>query len=123
MKSGIELIADERQRQIDEEGRTSEYDDKHTDGSLIGAALSYAGHALARIAIDGGIEPHQAALADNLYRIVPASVAGWPDTWLKGWWKPTTPIRDLTKAGALIAAEIDRRQRMKHKELTSLGGE
>jgi hypothetical protein len=24
------------------------------------------------------------------------------------WWKPSTPVRNLEKAGALIAAEIDR---------------
>ena len=31
----------------------------------------------------------------------------WP--WALGWWKPgTDPIRNLEKAGALIAAEIDR---------------
>ena len=32
---------------------------------------------------------------------------GWP--WGQAWWKPSTdPIRNLVKAGALIAAEIDR---------------
>lgn len=36
------------------------------------------------------------------------SPPGWPWAW---WWKPSTEIRDLVKAGALIAAEIDRLQR------------
>jgi hypothetical protein len=36
---------------------------------------------------------------------------GWP--WDEKWWKPSTnPIRNLVKAGALIAAEIDRLQRV-----------
>jgi hypothetical protein len=36
----------------------------------------------------------------------------WP--WSKKWWKPSSdPIRNLVKAGALIAAEIDRLQRAK----------
>lgn len=33
----------------------------------------------------------------------------WP--WAVRWWKPKDPIRDLVRAGALIAAEIDRLQR------------
>jgi hypothetical protein len=34
----------------------------------------------------------------------------WP--WDPSWWKPSPdPIRNLVKAGALIAAEIDRLQR------------
>jgi hypothetical protein len=35
----------------------------------------------------------------------------WP--WDQDWWKPSPdPIRNLVKAGALIAAEIDRLQRL-----------
>jgi hypothetical protein len=43
-------------------------------------------------------------------------IVAWP--WDKGWWKPTPDnrIRELEKAGALIAAEIDRLQRMEGKE-------
>ncbi|MEB3421767.1 hypothetical protein VK682_24660 [Salipiger manganoxidans] len=33
----------------------------------------------------------------------------WP--WDRKWWKPTTPRRDLVKAGALIVAEIERLDR------------
>lgn len=35
----------------------------------------------------------------------------WPRRWSPDWYKPTNAIRDLVKAGALIAAEIDRLQR------------
>ena len=40
----------------------------------------------------------------------------WPPTWDFSWYKPTTRIRDLVKAGALIAAEIDRHQRIEIKK-------
>ena len=37
----------------------------------------------------------------------------WP--WDEGDWNPQDPERDLVKAGALIAAELDRLQRAKRK--------
>ena len=87
MKTGIEIISEERQRQISVEGWTSEHDDTHSKNQLAEAAICYTIHA-----ISGG--------GDGL----------WP--WDKTWWKPSSnPIKDLTKAGALIAAEIDRLQR------------
>lgn len=43
---------------------------------------------------------------------VKADTAAWP--WDENWWKPSLdPIRNLVKAGALLAAEIDRLQRSK----------
>lgn len=45
----------------------------------------------------------------------------WPGAWNKKWWKPATDssfdlrIRELEKAGALIAAEIDRLKAEKSK--------
>ena len=91
--SGAALIAAERERQLVVEGWLSEHDDEHTDRSLAVAAAIYAQQA--------GVDwaPYE----------VPV---GWP--WDEQWWKPTgDAIRDLTKAGALIAAEIDRLQRAK----------
>ena len=38
MKTGIELIAEERKRQIEEEGWTAEHDDQQTDGEIAEAA-------------------------------------------------------------------------------------
>lgn len=38
----------------------------------------------------------------------------WP--WAKKYWKPKTPLEDLVKAGALIAAEIDRLQRLSDRK-------
>lgn len=89
--NGAELIRAERQRQIDAEGWTPEHDDVHSRGELARAACSYAMHAS--------------------YDRDPAEVPSfWP--WEREWWKPKDDqIRNLVRAGALIAAEIDRRQR------------
>lgn len=88
MRTGIELIAEERRRQIAIEGWTPEHDDKHKGGELSTAAACYSA-------------PH----IDEL-------VSWWP--WNKKWWKPTPEdrVRELAKAGALIAAEIDRLNRI-----------
>lgn len=91
--SGVQLIADERRRQINVEGWTAEHDDEHTKGELIIASICYA------------IQP---TLPDEIKKSGTPSI--WP--WEDAWWKPSEdPIRNLVKAGALLAAEIDRRQR------------
>ncbi|OJV17788.1 MAG: hypothetical protein BGO30_07535 [Bacteroidetes bacterium 41-46] len=90
MKTGIELIAEERQRQIEAEGWTAEHDkEEHAMGELALAASCYA--------MIPELRPSE----------LPPS--HWP--WC-GSWKPTPSdrIRELQKAGALIAAEIDRLQ-------------
>lgn len=84
---GAQLIADERERQIASEGYTTEHDRGHAL-DLSKAAQSYTGYAIRS----------QRGVTD---RDVPIM---WP--W--GYWKPTgDPVRDLVKAGALIAAAID----------------
>lgn len=90
-KTGVELIAEERQRQIEKEGWTPEHDADHEDGELIRAAVIYAKPANKRPLYTNDTVP-----------------VGWP--WEKEWWKPTPEnrVRELQKAGALIAAEIDR---------------
>ena len=89
--SGIELIAPERERQINVEGWSSERDDNYTNDELALAASLYA-------------MPQRKRHLDILYCI-------WP--WHFTWWKPSPDnrIRELAKAGALIAAEIDRLKR------------
>ncbi len=113
---GVQLIAEERKRQMEVEGWTPEHDDEHSNGELALAAVCYA---------------YPAPRPLEIKKL-------WPWDW--EWWKPTPPeltehphgreqagdpifhsiepgahevaaIRDLTKAGALIAAEIDRLQR------------
>ena len=96
---GASLIMDERDRQVKKEGFTEEHDAEHTDAELIQAARAYALMAEAQqsgencVTFDG-IGPEKPP-------------TDWP--WELRWWKPSNdPIRNLVKAGALIAAEIDR---------------
>jgi len=97
MKTGIEQIAEERLRQIDKEGWSESHDDAHTAGDMRDAAEAYLRELRYRF-------DHR----DGAVGKIPA--APWP--WDDESWKPTAdPIRQLVKAGALIAAEIDRLQR------------
>lgn len=97
--TGVDLIASERVRQMCDEGWTLTHDDAHRQAEMVAAACCYAG--LARRQADGTIQ-------SRARDIGPPS--GWP--WAYEWWKPTDdPTRNLVKAGALIAAEIDRLQR------------
>lgn len=84
-KTGIELIAEERQRQISKEGFTLEHDKQWKHGELAEAAACYA------------------SWEDRPFDVEEI----WPFD--ISWWKPSKDrIRELQKAGALIAAEIDR---------------
>lgn len=89
--NGVDLIAQERQRQIEKEGWTAEHDKQHTADALAWAAISYS------------LPPYCRGDIPEV----------WP--WDKQWWKPTPNdrIRELVKGGALIAAEIDRLQALK----------
>lgn len=88
-KTGAQLIADERQRQQTEEGFNN--DEQYHNNELVRAAVSYC--------------MPQEALTES---------GDWP--WSDDWFKSEGDtkegrIKDLTKAGALIAAEIDRLQK------------
>ena len=96
MKTGIELIAEERQRQIDVEGYSEQHDSHHSPRKLIQAADTYLESA------DLTLRSKEFNLP--FYRIEIKRT--WP--WEQESFKPTTDIRDLVKAGALIAAAIDR---------------
>lgn len=100
---GFGLIAEERTRQVVEEGWTAEHDDQHKNCELLSAVLCYLGMAASLSDdTDAGAE-----LRDGLLR-------DWP--WAPKWWKPSIdPVRNLVKAGALIAAEIDRILREEEK--------
>ena len=91
--NAIELITEERKRQIEKEGWTIEHDDMYDDDQLANAAASYALCHFQRG--DFGWESPQF----------------WP--FQSKWWKPTPDdrIRELVKSGALIVAEIERLQR------------
>lgn len=89
-KTGVELIAEERAAHKTREGWTNEGDDEYRNGELARAGACYAMNA-----------------ADTYYG--PAIAPFFP--FRREWWKPKDKIRDLVRAGALIAAEIDRLQR------------
>lgn len=101
MKRGIELIAEERQRQIDVEGYSEQHDSQHKASELIYAAIAYAESA--KIGVNcaemGNTNEHEI-----MVRKVGMGIH-YPFGWV---FKPSTDVRDLVKAGALIAAAIDR---------------
>jgi hypothetical protein len=102
MKTGIELMADERQRQIVQEGWNSAHDSRYEGQELVRAAICYACSWERQPRVDGISQPPSL----------------WP--WNKIWWKPSPldRVRELTKAGALIAAEIDRLQAIDNTQNT-----
>jgi hypothetical protein len=89
-EDGVGLIIAERERQKAKEGYSDAHDDTHGDFEMMRSAVAYALHA-------GGFTN----ASDH-----------WPFGSCE--WKPSVadPVRDLVKAGALIAAEIDRLQRL-----------
>lgn len=99
--TGAELIAQERERQMSVEGWDARHDTGHLKAELTQAAICYAADVAAKY--------ETPKWRDELRSL---AIHFWP--WDKQWWKPTPDdaIRQLTKAGALIAAEIDRLQRL-----------
>ncbi len=107
---GASLIATERLRQIATEGWTADNDDGHTRGQLAWAASCYAAPDTIYRLREG---------RDNTYEFSEP----WPQEWYANvnrgepgylpWRRPEcSRITELVKAGALIAAEIDRLQRL-----------
>lgn len=87
---GADLIREERRRQMEAEGYDATHDRHHTPQVLCRAAVGYALH-------------------DDPSKLVAESAARlWP--WAQDFWKPKDQLRNLVRAGALIAAAIDRLQ-------------
>lgn len=103
MKTGVKIISEERRRQITEKGYTFEEDDRQNKDQLALAAACYS------------IPYHLRQYMLEHYKIYL-----WP--WESLSYKPSKSqigndrIHELAKAGALIAAEIDRLQRLKGKD-------
>jgi hypothetical protein len=92
---GIEAIRIERERQKAVEGWTPEHDDQHDGDQLAKAAACYALPRYSR----------QDGCGRRFF---------WPYTWAEKWWKPSPDNRkrEIEKAGALLAAEWDRLDRL-----------
>lgn len=111
--TGVHRIAAERARQVQALGWDDDHDDNHDDGAIAWAAVCYA--APWKLGWVEEINPPPSA--DG-----PDARDPWP--WDPEWDKRThgpdqtreQRIRDLTKAGALIAAEIDRLLREQARE-------
>jgi hypothetical protein len=99
--TGIDIIAKERDRQIKVEDFSPEHDSELINGELSNAAAVYAmSPEYLAMNVEGG---------DTVFKEV------WP--FGLEWYKQTmgNRIRDLAKAGALVAAEIDRLLRLEGK--------
>ena len=103
MKTGVELISEERQRQINVEGYTEQHDSNHKTSEFVYAAIAYVESAKV------GVNCSEIGNTDEneIMRRKKEMGRYYPFGWS---FKPSTDIRDLVKAGALIAAAIDRLQ-------------
>lgn len=96
-KDGVELINEERARQLGM-GFDEENDAYYTHSELSLAARAYLSAAIDQQHGDDVVAP-------PVY---------WP--WDNKYWKPETTVKgNLAKAGALIAAEIDRITAAEHR--------
>jgi hypothetical protein len=133
-ESGVVRILAERQRQIQEEGWTKTHDDTHDFFEMTKAAICYAHHStlMGHCVWQTEYVDAEVGTPGEQTRIQRAKITrlpeGWPE-WDRKWWKPEPrvpgdgspminskdAIRMLEKAGALIAAEIDRLSRLERK--------
>ena len=115
--TGVERIAQERIRQINEEGWSSEHDDGHPGGAMARAAACYAAPVSVYSLTQGAAGFHFTDLwpwesrgeSTTRTRLVSRAAID-------------TRIRELEKAGALCAAEIDRLIRRRVRHYPSPGG-
>ena len=93
--TGVDYIELERAEHFTKHGWTPEHDDQHRDGELVDAAIAYC------MSADGnGAER--------------GAIMFWPTGWDTKYFNetPTDSIATLARAGAMIAAEIDRQLRL-----------
>lgn len=98
---GINDVASERMRQIEQEGYSAARDDQYEGGTLAVAGACYGVHAAWSLSIDG--------MGERLDGVP----QWWP--WDSSTWNPGTPRENLVKAAALLIAEIDRYDREQDK--------
>ena len=111
MKTGVELIAEERQEQLGKHGKTADHDDQLYNGELTDAAVICATESLVYYS-----KKHANGITFEVLRMddwnLPVKYYG--NVLLNNNKSSTEErIHQLKVAGALIAAEIDRIQRIK----------
>ena len=112
---GAQRIMRERKRQIQQEGWSEDHDDTLAENQLAWAAVCYA--APERVyTLEKAVTPEDPVIA--LHDPWPRSLDPAFDKRPSFKRKPSirTRIRALEKAGALVAAEIDRLLRLKEQE-------
>lgn len=92
--AGVRMIEGEREHQYYDNGFKDEHDDQHTKGELIRAANCY--------------------MMSVYFPNEPMGEVMWP--WRSPFKPYDDPLRNLAAAGALIAAEIDRRERLRNSQ-------
>ena len=90
MSKGIELIKEEREKQIGKHGYSAGHDVFYMNKELLYAALAYL----------------KLAIGEENTMISSYAIEDWP--WDAKYFKNEGYIESLKKAGALIAAELDR---------------
>lgn len=105
MKTGIELIA-EKQKRNTKKGWTPEHDAQHTRFELTQAAIYYA--------VTGVVVALNAFKSDEEIQDAVASEHAWP--FREPFKFDRDVIENLVNAGALIADEINRLQRLSQSE-------
>ena len=121
--TGAQLIIEERQRQIKEEGWTAKHDDRHNHDELAWAAVCYAAPAevtASEVTFVGQWNCNCRSVDECWCTSFPKTFQDFDDPWP---WEDDWDKRDkhdrircLVIAGALIAAEIDRLKRIEGTE-------
>lgn len=96
MTKAIELIAAERQRGIEKEKYDADHDDEHVAGHIAQGGIAY---------VMAFIRQHNEKRPDLDF----VREMYWP--FEASTWKPGDRVRNLVKAGTMIAAELDRELR------------
>lgn len=111
MKTGLELIATERQRQIESKGYNAEHDEMESAFQLSAAAAMFIANAINK---DFSGHTHYDGKGNVArFQIREIDTKKWQEHWPWGdhdGRNKADVMTSLIKAGALVAAEIDRLQ-------------
>lgn len=90
--------ADERLRQVSEEGYSTSHDDLYAAYELVYAACAYASHQPSKEILDRG--------PIGLRNLSSEPPLWWP--WRAKYWKPRSHRENMVRAIALLMAEVER---------------